>query len=89
MHEVNDRIDVKFQHALERGVDEAEIPSPRRRLHPMPGHAIACAGNPQLRHQRDILFPPPVMVRQLIFVEHASGFWMRSGDERVFNAGGP
>ena len=89
MHEIDDRIDVKFEHALKRGVDEAEIPGLRRRLDAMPGHAIARAGNAQARHQRDILFPPPVMIRQLIFVEHAPGSRMRSGDERVFNAGRP
>jgi hypothetical protein len=26
MHDIDDRIDVKFEHALKRGVDEAEIP---------------------------------------------------------------
>ena len=55
----------------------------------MPGHAIARAGNAQPRHQRDIRFPPPVMIRQLIFVEHAPGSRMRSGDERVFNTRRP
>jgi hypothetical protein len=89
MHQVDLRGDAKVEHAFERFIGMTPVPAVRRGLDAVPRHAVAGAGDAELRHQGEVIAPAAVMIRQLVLVERATRDGMPRCDEGVLYAGRP